>query len=537
MSPAAADLSIETLHTVGSLLELRSEHTPQEVAVIFADGPVWTFRELRNKVRSFAGWLQLCGVRQGDYVLSWQPNGPLAVLTVLGLNYLGAVYVPINIALKGQPLEHAIAVSDARMLIAHGGLLQRLTLIDVRTINVLAVIGVESIEVGGARVVRVPECADTETELEPLARRVEPWDTHMVIFTSGTTGPSKGVLSTYRQSFAAVRAYEHVIPGDRLYTPLPMFHVGGVYGVLFCLIHGITWVLADSFRTSDFWRHVRQYGITTTGLMGTMAQFLLGQAPTREDRTHTLRKALLAPLDAAGLAFAARFEVELYTAFNMTELSVPLFAQPGPLQVGYCGKPRPGIQVRLANEHDFEVPEGSIGELLVRADEPWTLSHGYHNNERATAQVWRNGWFHTGDIFRRDAAGGYFFVDRVKDVVRRRGENISSHEVESAIQQHPAVQEVAVVAALAQGGEAEVLAVISPRAGETLDPAELLRFLEPKLAHFMLPRFVRLVDRMPKTATHKIEKHFLRTEGITSDTWDREAAGVIVRGDKLERRG
>jgi carnitine-CoA ligase len=220
----------------------------------------------------------------------------------------------------------------------------------------------------------------------------------------------------------------------------------------------------------------------------------------------------------------------------MTELSVPLFAGPNPTLAGICGRAQPGIELRLVDEHDMPVPEGATGELLVRAAEPWTLSHGYLNDPAATARAWRNGWFHTGDLFRRNAAGDYFFVDRCKDAVRRRGENISSFEVERALLKFPGVREAAVVPVPGDGSEDEVLAVVAPAPGSSLVPRDLIQFVATHLAPFMVPRYVRVLDELPKTPTQKIEKHALRQAGLTPDTWDREAAGVAVRRDRLTGR-
>jgi crotonobetaine/carnitine-CoA ligase len=199
---------------------------------------------------------------------------------------------------------------------------------------------------------------------------------------------------------------------------------------------------------------------------------------------------------------------------------------------GTCGKARPGVEIRLVDAHDFEVPEGTIGELILRADEPWQFTSGYLGEPEATAQVWRNGWFHTGDLFRRDTDGNYFFVDRLKDTVRRRGENISSFEVESEIMTHPAVREAAIVA-VPGDSEDEVLAVIAPQPGADIDPAELVLYLRPRLPHFMIPRFVRVMAELPKTPTQKVQKHLLRDDGVTKDTWDREAAGIKIRRERL----
>src|SRR5690606_14032926 len=255
-----------------------------------------------------------------------------------------------------------------------------------------------------------------------------------------------------------------------------------------------------------------------------------------DDKKHPLRSVIIAPFDENAIAFGRRFNVPTYTEFNMTELSVPLWAGPNPKVPGTCGRARPGFELRLVDEHDLEVPVGAAGEVVVRADLPWTLSHGYLNDPDATARAWRNGWFHTGDLMRRDRDGNYFFVDRLKDSLRRRGENISSFEVENAILAHPHVREAAVVPVPGDGSEDEVLAVIALAPGTALEPAALIEFLRDKLAYFMMPRFIRILDALPRTPTQKVEKHVLRAEGVTADTWDRAAAGIRLERDRLSAR-
>jgi crotonobetaine/carnitine-CoA ligase len=186
------------------------------------------------------------------------------------------------------------------------------------------------------------------------------------------------------------------------------------------------------------------------------------------------------------------------------------------------------VSLRLVDAHDIEVPRGAVGELVVRTDAPWALNSGYFRNAEATAAAWRNGWFHTGDAFRVDDEGTYFFVDRMKDAIRRRGENISSFEVEAEVVAHPAVAEAAVVPVPSELSEDEVLCVVALAPGARLEPQALIEFLRPRLAHFMLPRYVRVVASLPKTPTQKVQKHVLRSAGITPDTWDREAAGIRV---------
>jgi crotonobetaine/carnitine-CoA ligase len=252
------------------------------------------------------------------------------------------------------------------------------------------------------------------------------------------------------------------------------------------------------------------------------------QPPRPDDRDHPLRSVVIAPFDDNAIAFGQRFNVPTFTEFNMTELSVPLWAGPNPTLPGTCGRPQRGAELRIVDADGAEVPIGVSGELLVRDDRPWTISHGYLNNPEATAATWRDGWFHTGDLFRRDAKDNYFFVDRLKDALRRRGENISSFEVEREILMHPAIREAAVVPVPGAGPEDEVLAVIALTPGARLEPAELIDYLKDRLAYFMIPRFIRQLDELPKTPTQKVEKHRLRSEGITPDTWDREQAGLVI---------
>jgi crotonobetaine/carnitine-CoA ligase len=190
------------------------------------------------------------------------------------------------------------------------------------------------------------------------------------------------------------------------------------------------------------------------------------------------------------------------------------------------------VEVRIVDDNDCEVATGEIGELIVRTETPWAMNSGYYGNPEATARAWRNGWFHTGDAFRQDAAGNYFFVDRMKDAIRRRGENISSFEVEAEVSSHPQVQEAAAVAVPSEHGEDEVLVAVVPQPGGC-DPKALVEYLIPRMPHFMVPRYVRLMPELPKTPTQKVQKHLIRSEGITADTWDREQAGVVVRRQKL----
>ena len=238
------------------------------------------------------------------------------------------------------------------------------------------------------------------------------------------------------------------------------------------------------------------------------------------------------PINEQTVKIRDRFGIDYLTGFNMTELSAPLVSELNTTVFGACGRPRSGVQCRLVDEHDIEVPVGTPGELIVRSDTPWTFNLGYDGLPEATARAGRNGWFHTGDMLRKDAEGNYYFVDRLKDAIRRRGENVSSIEVEAAVRTHAAVDEVIAVGIPVESEE-EVMVVVVPKAGHTLDPSQLIEWLTPRLPYFAVPRFVRVVDAIPKTETNKQRKFPFRDAGVTPDTWDRVAAGIVLKRERL----
>ena len=217
----------------------------------------------------------------------------------------------------------------------------------------------------------------------------------------------------------------------------------------------------------------------------------------------------------------------------MSEAPIPLVSEMNPTRSGYCGRVRSGMECRIVDGNDIEVPVGTTGELIVRANLPWSLNSGYVNAPAASLRAWRNGWFHTGDAFYMDGQGRYFFVDRLKDSIRRRGENISSLEVEKVVLQHPGILDAAAVPVPSDDAEDEVMIAVQPRPGDPIDAFELIDFLIPKMAHFMIPRYARIMDELPKTETNKVRKTRLREEGVTADTWDRERAGIELKREKL----
>ena len=313
----------------------------------------------------------------------------------------------------------------------------------------------------------------------------------------------------------------------------PIFHCGSTLYVYAMLACGGSIAMVPEFRTADFWEAIRETGSTVVLLLGVMASFLLKQPPSPADRDHPLKKVFIVPFGDEAPGFQTRFGCELYTVYNMTEIASPLHAGPRLTQTGLCGKPRPWFELRVADAHDRALPDGEVGELLIRSHRPWALFSGYYRNPEATVAAMRNGWFHTGDAFRRDADGNFFFVDRLKDVIRRRGENISSFELEGEICAHPDVREAVVVAVPSEHSEDDVLAVLTATEGARIDPAALVAYLAARVPNYMVPRYIRTVDALPKTASGKLQKHVLRSEGLTEDTWDRERAGIRLQRERL----
>jgi len=510
------------------LIDRWAQETPDKVYVQFEDGDSWTYAELKDRVISVAAGFQKQGVKQGETVAVWLPNGPDALLAFYALNYIGAIFVPFNTAYRGNMLRHVIDNSGARIIVVHKDLVPRLTEIDLCNLEVQILSGGECDTHTGLNSYLFDDLKCPIDELAPLARPIDPWDPQSIIYTSGTTGPSKGVLSSYLHMYsnAGPESWPMVTREDRYLVAAPLFHIGGMAPPFVMLVRGASFALLSGFSTDKFWAAAKQSQATVVFLLGVMATFLMKQPKSAIDKEHGVKKAFMVPLSDDALAFNERFGIDIYTIFNMTEISSPIVSEPNPSVRGTCGKVRPGVDVRLVDSNDCEVPVGQVGEMIIRTDRPWGMNSGYYKNSEATAEAWRNGWFHTGDAFRQNENGYFYFVDRIKDAIRRRGENISSFEVEAEICSHPAVKEAAAIGVPSAATEDDVMAIISIVENQTIDLKALCEFLVERMPYYMVPRYIRIVDALPKTPTQKVQKAQLRIEGITSDTWDRDKSGL-----------
>jgi crotonobetaine/carnitine-CoA ligase len=513
------------------LLDRWAAERPDKAHAVFEDGESWNFADLRRRVIRKAVGLQKLGIRRGERVAVWLPNGRDGLTIFYAINYIGAVFVPLNTAYRGNLLAHVLANSGARVMVSHPDLVSRLGEVDQANLKTIVVTGAAPVDSCGLEVIRYDDLEGDEAELEPLTEPIQPWDIQSIIYTSGTTGPSKGVLSPYLHMFsnAGPEAWPMVGEDDRYMTVAPLFHIGGMGPPFVMLARGASVAIVENFSTDKFWDSVRRTQTTVVFLLGVMATFLMKQPPRDDDRDHPVRLAFMVPFTDDAPAFKERFGIDVYTIFNMTEVASPCVSEANPVKRGTCGKVRPGVEVRLVDSNDCEVAVGEIGEMLVRMDRPWGLNSGYNNNAEATAHAWRNGWFHSGDAFRRDEEGYFYFVDRVKDAIRRRGENISSFEVEVEVCAHPDVREAAAVAVPSEYSEDEVMVIVAPVPGRSIDVVALSEFLAERMPYFMVPRYIRVLDELPKTPSAKVLKADLRAAGVTSDTWDREGAGIRLR--------
>ncbi len=518
-----------------AMLDTRAARHPERRLALFEDGTSWTYGECLAEVRAAAAGLQRLGVRKGDRVIAWLPTGRPMILTWFAANYLGAVFVPLNTAYRGDVLAHVVNASGAALMVAHHSLVPRLDGLSLPHLRQVIVTG-ERAQSGHPGFTLLDESAlrgDPAT-LDDSAV-VEHWDIQSIIYTSGTTGASKGVLSPYLQLYiTAVVCYGYMRDGESILVNLPMFHIGGTSPTYCALVRSGSIYLVDGFSTTRFWDQVRQGNcVTTSGLIGVMGAFLAKTPARPDDADNPLRCVTMFPVNEDTARMARRFGFDYQTGFNMTEVATPLVTELNTRVFGSCGRPRSGIECRLVDEHDIEVTRGATGELIVRSDQPWSMNTGYNGQPEATVAAWRNGWFHTGDLFRQDDDGNYYFVDRIKDTIRRRGENVSSFEVENAVRQFPAVDEVVAVGVASEIEEQEVMVAVTSKPGLEVDPRALIEFLVPRLAYFMVPRYVRVVAEIPKTETNKPRKIVFRDQGITADTWDREKAGIRLKREKL----
>lgn len=514
-----SDFGVESF-TVPAVLDRRAEQYPDRVMMSIAGVDV-TFAQMRQRSRAAAQVLAGLGIGRGDCVALFTGTCAEWVYFWLGAARIGAVSAAVNAANKGDFLLHNLRLSGAKVILTDA---ERRTRVD---------------EVAGAldpapTVVIQDDSLHGALSRDPARQVAEcgaAGDVGCLFFTSGTTGPSKAVATTWHYLFtvaATVASAWELGAGEALWTAMPLFHLSAAPSVLAPMLVGSTTVLARAFHPTEVWDDIRARGAVGFAGAGAMVSMLRSLPADPRDAQLPLRFISAAPIDAdAYREIEKRYGCRIVTMYGLTEafpIAVKALADDG--VPGTSGRPNPNFDVRIVDERGEPVPAGTVGEITCRARYPGVMSEGYVREGLRVEP--HPEWFHTGDLGRVDADQNLTYVDRVKDALRRRGENVSSAEVETAVMRHPAVAEAAAVAVPSEVGEDDILLIVTLRPGGTMDFEELLDFCAARMPYFCVPRFVEVVDELPKNVIGRIRKDLLRDRGVNAATWDREEHGYVV---------
>jgi len=530
--------------TLPRALDARVVETPDRPFVTTEGEGAQTFAECRAAAFAMAEALRAAGVGAGDFVAVMAPNCRTAIHAWMGASLLGAVDVMLNTGYRGGPLEHALNLVQAKVLLADARFLGVLREAEPRLEHLKRIVWFRA--PGGDGDGREP-AGFSRVELVPLAsltsaradlRRDEPDVSSLasIIFTSGTSGPAKGVMIPHGQAYAlALQTVQglRLTGRDTLYGFHPIFHTAGKFISLYAgVLSGAHVVLDRQFRAERWLARIRECGATATLAHGAMLEMVHAQPTAADDADNPLERLMASPFPRRIAAdFEHRFGVRGVEVWGMTEVNNPCWCPlDEPVRTGTCGKVNGDwADVRIVDpQTDVEVPTGQVGELVVRPKQPWTMMQGYLGMPEKTIRAWRNLWFHTGDAGWIDADGWVHFVDRLGDRIRRRAENISSYEIESAAALYPAVRECAAIG-VPSGYESDddIKLVVALQPGHAWLPNDLLEHLVRLLPHYMVPRYLQRIEALPRTPTNKVMKSQLRA--AVGECWDRKAAGVALR--------
>jgi carnitine-CoA ligase len=528
MSPTVA--STDSLpHLLDALVK---EEPNAPMLIDAATGRRVTREQFDQENRAWARRLAALGVKPGDNVATML--GPIfdAYHAWLGLSGLGAVEVPINPQLRGLSLSYLLNHSQAGLLVVQNAFLHEVIQL-AGSVTHLRTVVVTDLDNEAETPANLPfQLVSTSTfrsrEVEVDYRLAERHDTTCIIYTSGTTGPPKGVVIPWGRMSTKPTLVPSRITGGTRYSYLSPAHMSGKGALNSAIAEKRALVLRETFSVREFWNDIAKYDCRVSQLFPPMIKYLLAAAPpSAHDRETPLQYIWIAPLTPEIQEFIQRFGVAVTTGYGMTEIGGPLAGiDIDAVNFKTCGTVNPddprGYEVRIVDAFDREVGPNEVGELIVRTSVPWTLNTGYHNNPQATADAWRNGWFHTGDAMTKDEDGNFYFVDRQKDCIRRKGENISSFELEAYALSYPGVAEAAAVGVASPDGEQEVKIFLVAKTADDLDLDAMGTWLSEHMPKFMVPRYLEILPAFPRTpATERIQKSALRALAPGSNQWDR----------------
>jgi carnitine-CoA ligase len=527
-----------TDQTLGVILEDKAADFGERPFLQFEGGKAVSFREVNETANRIANAFLGLGLAKGDKVATFLPNSLDSVYLWFGLAKAGLVDVPINLANKGDYLSHIINNSDAKAIVIDRKLVDRLKFVEDHLPGLKTVLlwsGKKSTgDLPDLKFDRLSFDEFIQTAASPPSTTVKGSDPQMIIYTSGTTGSAKGCVEPHSMIYLNASDYIDAIratQSDVFYTCLPMFHANArILSVYPALLLGTKVVIHEKFSATRFWEQIRTAGATVFNSLGAIANFIHNQPRLESDGDNPVRVCAAFPMPPAIYEdFEKRYRLKVVEGYGLSELAIITFNPFDHPKIGSCGKQTPGFKVMIVDEDDFEVPSGVMGEIVAMLLVPWSTSLGYHNMPEKTIELMKNCMYHTGDWGYLDEDGYLYFMDRKKDYIRRRGENISSFEVERVVNSHPNIAESAAIGVQSEQSEDEVKVVIILKEEMTLAPEELLAFCEERMPHFAVPRYVEFVESMPKTVTDRVQKNKLREYGITPATWDREKAGYRVK--------
>jgi len=525
---------VATSNTVDGVFRERLAAAP-DAPFVCCGGDWLTFAELDERSDRLATGLTALGVTRGARLATMLPNRIETVDILLAAAKLGVIQVPLNYWLKGDFLEYQLDDCGAQFLITDGpgydAAKGRLSGTGIR----------ESVLVQDGPAGTVPYAALLAERSVP-EHRSRPGDLLAVMYTSGTTANAKGCMLSTGYYVAVGRAYgmrRWVVPGDRMFTGFPMFHTSGqMVSFMSALVNGASIAVAPQFHASTFMAQAAAADATMLVGVGAMGNLLLAQPPRPDDAARSFRLAVWVPMPAdQQRKFEERFATPVMSeGYGQTEVVPVTNTDPyGPRDRASSGVVSPLLEVRIVDDDDHEVPAGQPGEIVVRPKVANAMYSGYWNKAEITTATWRDLWHHTGDFGLVDENGVVTFVDRKKDIVRRRGENVSSLALENVIRQHPAILEVAVCGVPAELGDDEIKASVVLTENAELSAAEFFEFIRDRVPYFAVPRYLDVRDQLPTNALERVMKPVLRAEGVRPGTWDLVKQGLVIARDDRQR--
>lgn len=520
------------------LADKASKHGDKLFLHSLEDGRTYTYRDIDLTSNRIAQGLMALGLGRGSHVAIMMENCPEQMLLYFAIGKIGGVAVPLNTSARGKLLQYFLTHSDAVAVVCESEYVSVLAEAIRETPAVRHLITLGNTGAQKAELVTVCNFKDLlEAPMKVSDVPVRFDDLAMLAYTSGTTGPSKGnmMLQATVVQMGMTTAESHGYhSSDVVYICLPLNHANAYLCALWgALIAGASVALSRRFSVSRYWAEIRRSGATFTNLLGSMAHMLWTQEPQPDDRSNCLRGCVMTPVPKFAVDWQQRFGPRVLSSYGQTDyVNAAVYTMADPQdKLGSAGRPRAGVELRIVDEYDEDVPVGTVGELVVRSNNPWSSSQGYYKMPEATLEASRNLWWHTGDLAHLDKDGYLWFADRKKDALRRRGENISAYEVEDIIVRHPAVKDVAVYAIPSEVSEDEVCVSIVLKPDASMTERELVEFCAANMAYYMVPRFVHFARSLPRTETQKVQKMELRRFAAENRgaLWDREAAGVIVK--------